>query len=348
MNLPLLAPHAHLAWRDASHLVLEDPAAPQTQVLVSNATAATVRWLRACDGHRPLGQVLAQAADAGLDAASAEELLSTLVHVGLLTLEAPGGSVAADWDVAARSALRQDLEAIALAGGNATASLQRRQEHRILIEGVNRVAHALVDVFAAAHIGEVQVLAKRTTRKSVTLRDVGTFGPTADDVGVTPSVAMRRHIERVAQPKRGTHVRPLVVVCDAHLDPTDELTFQQANAPYLRLLVTSRYATIGPLTLPGHTVCWSCIAMHRTDADPQWPHVLAQFEHHRRQLAPIDNSWAMRIASEAVAHLLQVIDRDDPSTLVNTTLHFDRTEHTVRRRSWAVHPECPCQWRKAA
>jgi hypothetical protein len=348
VNLPLLAPHAQLAWRDSNHLILEDPAAPQTQVLVGNATPATARWLRSCDGTHTLGDLLASAAAVGIDPTSAEALLGTLVQTGLLTLEAAVSTLAADWDPDAKSALRHDLDAIALAGSNAAAALHRRQEHRIIIEGTNRVAHALVDVLAAAHIGDVQVLAKRTTRRSVTLRDVGAFGPDPADVGFAPSLAMKRHIERRARARHGTHVRPLVIACDSHLDPADEITYQQAATPYLRMLVTSRYATIGPLTLPGSSVCWSCIAMHRTDLDPYWPHLLAQFEHHRRQLAPIDSAFAMWVASEAVAHLLRVIDHDDPSTLANTTLHFDRNEMVIRRRHWTVHPDCPCQWRQAA
>lgn len=346
--MPLLAPHAQFAWRDATHLVLEDPAAPHTQVLVGNATSATVRWLRSCDGTHTLGTVLADAAAAGIDPASAEALLGTLVQTGLLTLEAAIPALTGDWNPESTSALGQDLDAIALAGANAATALQRRQEHCVIIEGTNRVAHALVDVLAAAHIGEVQVLAKRTTRRSVTLRDVGMFGPEADDVGLAPSLAMKRHITRRAAVRHGTHVRPMVIACDSHLDPADEITYQQATTPYLRMLITSRYATIGPLTLPGNTVCWSCIAMHRTDVDPQWPHLLAQFEHHRRPLAPIDSAFAIWVASEAVAQLLRVIDHDDPSPLVNTTLHFDRNEMVIRRRHWTVHPDCPCQWRQAA
>ena len=348
MNLPLLAPHAHLAWRDATRLILEDPAAPHTQVLIGNATAATVRWLRSCDGTRSLGSVLDGAVEIGIERTSAERLLGTLVETGLLTLEAPPAQLGLDREPDVRSALRQDFESIALAGSNASAALMRRQEHRISIEGINRVAHALVDVLAAAHIGEVAVLAKRTSRRAVTLRDVGAFGPTAADVGAPPATAMKRHVARVQQTQKRTHVRPLVITCDAYLDPADELVFQETATPYLRMLVTSRYATIGPLTLPGHTACWSCIAMHRTDVDPQWPHLLAQFEHHRRHLAPIDSAFAMWVASETAAHLLRVIDSDDPATLVNTTLHFDRRELIMRRRQWTVHPECPCQWRAAA
>ena len=348
MNLPLLAPHAHLAWRDSSRLILEDPAAPHTQVLVGNATAATVRWLRSCDGTRTLGDVLEGARGIGIDAESAEQLLGTLVQTGLLTLEAATPQTAADRDPGERSALRQDLDALALTGVNAAEALRRRQEHRVIIEGTNRVAHALIDVFAASHIGDIQVLAKRTSRRSVTLRDVGAFGPTNDDVGSVPSLAMRRHIKRAMTRIPHDVVRPLVIACDSYLDPADEITYQQSMTPYLRLLVSSRYATIGPLTLPGHTVCWSCIAMHRTDADPQWPHLLAQFEHHRRHLAPIDSAFAMWVASEAAAHVLRVIDEDDPSGLVNTTLHFDRAELLMRRRRWTVHPQCPCQWRQAA
>lgn len=348
MNLPLLAPHAHLAWRDSTKLILEDPAAPHTQVLIGNATAATVRWLRSCDGTRSLGNVIDAAREIGITRESAEALLGTLVQTGLLTLEAPPVQLGIAVDPGIGSALRQDLESIALAGANAAYALQRRQEHRIGIEGVNRVAHALVDVLAAAHIGEIAVLAKRTSRKAVTLRDVGAFGPTIDDVGVPPATAMKRHIAKTPTTASRTHVRPLMIACDSYLDPADEMVFQQSATPYLRILVTSRYVTIGPLTLPGHTVCWSCIAMHRTDADPQWPYLLAQFEHHRRHLAPIDSTFAMWVASETASHLLRVIDHDDPTGLVNTTLHFDRTELVMRRRTWSLHPDCPCQWQQAA
>lgn len=348
VNLPLLAPHAHFAWRDTARLILEDPAAPHTHVLIGNATAATVRWLRACDGTRTLGAVLDDAEAIGIERASAELLLGTLEDTGLLTLEAPAASLGMDREPEQRSALRQDLESIALSGANAADAFTRRQEHRVAIEGGNRVAHALVEVLTAAHIGEVAVLAKRTTRRAVTLRDIGSFGPTAQDVGVPPATAMKRHVARVQQHTKRSHVRPLVIACDSYLDPEDEITYQESSTPYLRILVTSRYATIGPLTLPGHTVCWSCIAMHRTDQDPQWPYLLAQFEHHRRHLAPIDSAFAMWVASEASAHLLRVIDHDDPSTLVNTTLHFDRHELVMRRRQWTVHPDCPCQWRNAA
>ncbi len=85
--------------------------------------------------------------------------------------------------------------------------------------------------------------------------------------------------------------------------------------------------------------------MHRTDADPEWPLLLAQYEQHRRSMTPLDDTFAMWVASEAVARLLQIIDTDDPTALVNTTLHIDRAEHVVRRRTWRVHPECQCQWR---
>lgn len=347
MNLPLLAPHVQLAWRDERRLVLEDPAAPHTHVLVGNAHAGIVRWLRSCDGTRTLGAVLDAAAHLGIARESAEELLGTLVQTGLLTLEAPEQGATAAWDVDSRSAIRQDLEAIALAGTNANDAMRRRQEHRISIEGTSRVAHALIDVLASAHIGELSVLARRTSRAAVTLRDVGAFGPTIDDVGHAPSLAMKRHIDRLVRPLSRTHFRPLVIACDSY-DPEDEMQYQQAGMPYLRMLVTSRYATIGPLTLPGHTVCWSCIAMHRTDADPDWPSLLAQFEHHRRRSAPVDSAFAIWVASETATHVLRVIDHDDPSPLINTTLHFDRREGVFRKRHWTVHRECPCQWQEAA
>ena len=344
MSIPLLAPHAHIAWRDAANLILEDPAAPHTQVHVANATPAVVRWLRSCNGTRSLVQVLAAAPGHGLDPETARDLLDILVEVGLMAMDAPERTLAAELEPEVKSPLHHDLEALALCGRDANRAHELRRQHRVVIEGANRVAHALVDVLAAAHIGAITVRGQHLPRRLITLRDVGAFGPTAEDVGLPPSLAMRRHIERVSA-RHLTARRPLVVLCDVHGDPADELVYQTAGVPYLRILVTSRFATIGPLTLPGHTVCWSCIALHRSDADPHWPHLLAQFDHHRRAMAPIDSTFAMWVASEAASRLLQVIDTDDPTSLVNTTLHIDRADSSIRRRQWRMHPDCPCQWR---
>lgn len=348
MSIPLLAPHAQFAWRDATNLVLEDPAAPHTQVHIGNATASVVRWLRSCNGSRSLPEVLASAGGHGLSQDTARDLLDVLVAAGLMAMDAPERTLAADWAPERKSPLHHDLEALALCGLDANRAHALRQQHHVIIEGGNRVAHALIEVLSAAHVGSLQVRGQHLARRLVTLRDVCSFGPTAEDVGLPPSIAMRRHIERTRGKRSPGPRRPLVILCDSHSDPADEVAYQSAGVPYLRVLATSRFATIGPLTLPGHSVCWSCIALHRSDADPHWPHVLAQFDHHRRAAAPIDGSFAMWVASEAASRLLHVIDTDDPTSLVNTTLHFDRADATIRRRQWRVHPDCPCQWNGTA
>ncbi len=346
MSIPLLAPHVHLARRLAGHLVIEDPAAPQSQVLVGNASEEVARWLRSCDGTRDLETVLTQTP--GIDRESAMELLATLADAGLLALHRSQPLASSTLTPDVRSPLGQDLDALALCGRDADAAYNRRQEHHIWIEGVNRVSHALVDVLAASHIGSLQVRGQHVSRRPIVLRDIGAFGPQAADVGEVPTIAMRRHIARTRLPIRADVRRPVVVACDAHLDPSEEVGYQEAGVPYLRVLASSRFATIGPLTLPGHSVCWSCIALHRSDADPEWPRLLAQFDQSRRSLAPVDSPFAMWVASEAASRLLQVIDSDDPSSLVNCTWHIDRADSVIRRRRWQVHPDCPCQWRSAA
>lgn len=346
MAIPLLAPHAHIAWRDSETLVLEDPAAPQTRVQVGNAHPGVVRWLRSCDGTQRLDAVLRTSAEYDVHPASARDLLEILEGAGLLTLGAPDRRLATGRDDA--SALRHDLEALALSGRDANRVLPYREQHRIVLQGGNRVAHALVEVLSASHIGAVTVRGQHVTRRLITLRDIGPFGPTSDDVGLPPSVALKRHIDRRTPARAVVARRSIVILCDAHCDPADEVAYRTAGVPYLRVLTTSRFATIGPLTLPGHTVCWSCMALHRSDVDPDWPHLLAQFDHHRRGLAPVDSGFAMLIASEAASRLLRVIDTEDPSSLVNTAVHIDARDGSVRRRHWRVHPDCPCQWERAA
>ena len=344
MDIPLLAPHALLAWREAGHLIIEDPTAPQSQVLIGNANPGVLRWLRSCDGTRSLEQVLAEAPELAED--SAREVLEALQQSGLLTLHAAEPLLTAGFSSEQRSALGQDLDALALSG--ASEGFRRRQEHHVWIDGGNRVAHALLEVLGAAQVGSLQVRTQRISRRALSLRDVGAFGPELEDVGAAPTVAMRRHLQRIRTHGRSDSLRPLVIACDSQFDPSEEVTYREAGLPYLRVLVSSRHAVIGPLTLPGHSVCWSCMELHRSDADPEWPGLLAQFDQSRRSLAPVDSQFAMWVASETASQLLRVIDSDDPSSLVNTTLHIDRRESVMRRRHWRVHPDCPCQWRVAA
>lgn len=325
--------------------MVEDPAAPQSQVLIGNATAELARWLRSCDGTRTLEHLVAAAP--GIDPASAQDLLEALADAGLLALQASERTLPPTIAPEVRSPLAQDLDALALSGRDAGQAYARRQEHHLWIEGVNRVAHALIDVLAASHIGSLQVRGTHVSRRPVALRDVGAFGPQAADVGMVPTVAMRRHIARSRLRGAAEVRRPLIIACDAQLDPSEEVGYREAGVPYFRILATSRFATIGPLTLPGHTACWACLALHRTDADPEWPRLLAQFDQTRRSLAPIDSTFAMWVASEAASRLLEVIDSDDPSSLVNATWHVDRAEGVIRRRQWRVHPDCACQWRAA-
>ncbi|MHB0928742.1 MAG: hypothetical protein ACYC3W_07455 [Candidatus Nanopelagicales bacterium] len=344
MDIPLLAPHTLLAWLDADHLIVEDPAAPQSQVLIGNAKPGILRWLRSCDGSRSLEQLLKEAP--GLTEDSARELLDALQASGLLSLHAAEPSLTAQLSSEQRAVLGQDLDALALSG--ATDGFRRRQEHHIWIDGANRVAHALLEVLGAAHVGSLQVRAQRLSRRALSLRDIGAFGPQLEDVGTAPTVAMRRHLQRIRTHGHAEIRRPLIIACDAQFDPSEEVAYQEAGLPYLRVLTGSRHAVIGPLTLPGHSVCWSCMELHRSDADPEWPRLLAQFDQSRRSLAPVDSQFAMWVASETASQVLRVIDSDDPTSLVNTTLHMDRREWVIRRRSWQVHPDCPCQWRAAA
>ena len=342
MEFPLLAPHTRFAWRDDVTLALEDPASAEAGVRIANASPGLVRWLRRCNGATSRADLLQQAPDHGLTRAAAEQLLSDLHSIGLLARTGPRRTAELSQNSDTGPALRQDLEALALCGDDPDLVHERRQQYRVVIDGSDRVAHALIEMLAAAHIGELSLASRHASRRILTLRDIAPFGPTSADVGTSGVSSMLRHIERRTSPSEKVARKTVVLLCNAQHDAAEELPLQLAGTPYLRIIASSRFATIGPLTLPGHSACGTCLGLHRSDHDHLWPRTIAQFDHHRRLPAPIDSPFAFAVASDAAQRLLRVVDTGDPSQLANTTWHIDRTDARLVRRRWPQHPECTC------
>lgn len=342
MSHPLLAPHALLAWRDTDTLAVLDPLAPESTVTIGNATAETVSWLRRCDGTRPEETVLAAAVDTGIDPASARAVLTALSEHGLLGHCEPGSLPRTEAHL--RSPSLREAQALALGGSPGEQALERRSDTLVAITGADRVAHALVDALSAARIGALQALGIGAGRRRVTLREVAVPGPAETDLGAQAQTALKRHIVRVHGSPPTRPRSPLVVATGEYLDAGEEALVRRLGVPYLSVLVSARTAVIGPLTLPGRSACRECIEHTRAQMDPDWPALLTQREHRRREPTPVDGAFAMWVAALAAMHLLQVIDHDDPGPLVNTTLHIDRATRSVRRRTWAQHPACACSW----
>ena len=72
---------------------------------------------------------------------------------------------------------------------------------------------------------------------------------------------------------------------------------------------------VGPLVLPGGTACAGCLALTRTDRDPQWPRMLTQWRSGRRNaVQACDLGLATAVAGLAAAHALSFLDGELPAS----------------------------------
>jgi hypothetical protein len=69
---------------------------------------------------------------------------------------------------------------------------------------------------------------------------------------------------------------PVVVLADHIVEPRRTAALMGADVPHVPLVFTGTGAEIGPYVAPGRTPCLACLAAHRRDADPAWPHLAAQ------------------------------------------------------------------------
>ena len=116
-----------------------------------------------------------------------------------------------------------------------------------------------------------------------------------------------------------------------------------AGVPHLYAGVVEATGVVGPLVLPGGTGCAHCLLLGRTDRDPHWPRLLAQWRSGQagRQVQACDLGLASAVAGLAAAHALAFLDGELPSST------GARWEAAAPGLDWHArpvwpHPDCPC------
>jgi bacteriocin biosynthesis cyclodehydratase domain-containing protein len=159
-----------------------------------------------------------------------------------------------------------------------------------------------------------------------------------------------------AEPRRGsggtasvspTRAGALVGVGEPHRELTD--VWVRTGTPHVIVRTVEGSVTVGPLVVPGRTACLRCLDAHRTDADPSWPLLLAQYSTaSARDRAdgvpePVDAALVTIALAWAVRDLASLAEGRRPSTW-STTIRFDPCLTAVESQSWLRHPACGCSW----
>ncbi|EGX58690.1 secreted protein [Streptomyces zinciresistens K42] len=355
-----MKPALRRGWRDLN--TVQFGMSPAHALTLGPVDTATGSFLDLLNGTRGLDLLGEEARRMGLPDGHVDALVRRLARAGLLD-DARGGGPAAD-ALRARSEvmdrLRPDLASLSLTTsepGEAIGRVAARRSLRVLVRGAGRVGAMVASLLSAAGVGEVDV---RDVGR-VQPWDVAPGGLPPEAVGDRRDEAARRAARRCAPdrpPRRGPRSprgqdsagHSLVIVAPRDDVAVHAPSFAAAESliasgtPHLYAGVVEATGVVGPFVLPGETACAGCLEEGRTDRDPAWPRLVAQWRSgtgRTHEVRPCDLTLATTVAGLAAAHALAFLDGRIPSTA------GARWEVSLPGLSWHsrpvwAHPACGC------
>ncbi|MFD9098771.1 TOMM precursor leader peptide-binding protein [Streptomyces collinus] len=373
---PMVKPALRRGWRDLD--TVQFGMTPAHAMTLGPVDTATGGFLDLLNGTRGLPLLREEGRRMDLPDGHVDTLLDRLAHAGLLD-DSRGGGPAADalrerTDVLDR--LRPDLATLSLTTpgpGDALARLAARRAQRVQVRGAGRVGALLASVLSAAGVGEVDV----RDAGRVEPWDVAPGGLPAESLHERRDEAARAAVRRAAPDRRARRTRPAPSSGAPHspgscrfpaeapglslviLTPRDDVAVHApdpfsagplvtSGTPHLYAGVVEATGVVGPLVLPGETGCAGCLDQDRTDRDPLWPRLVAQWRSGRaRRAGACDVALATAVAGLAAAHALAFLDGESPS---GTGTRWEASLPGLNWHSRPVwpHPACTCGAAKAA
>ncbi|NUP23644.1 MAG: TOMM precursor leader peptide-binding protein [Streptomyces sp.] len=357
---PLVKPALRRGWRDLN--TVQFGMTPAHALTLGPMDTATGSFLDLLNGTRGPALLREEGHRMDLPDGHVDELVRRLAGAGLLD-DAKGGGPAVDAlrhkkEVLDR--LRPDLASLSLTTsepGEAMDRLAARRSLRVQVRGAGRVGALVASLLSGAGVGEVDV---RDVGR-VEPWDVAPGGLPAEAVGDRRDEAARRAARHWAPdrpPRRGPrssrgeesagHSLVIIVPRDdvaVHApSPSAAEPLITSGTPHLYAGVVEGTGVVGPLVLPGETGCAGCLNEGRTDRDPTWPRLVAQWRSgsgKSRHVPPCDLALATTVAGLAAAHALAFLDGHVPSSA------GARWEVSLPGLSWHArpvwaHPACPC------
>ncbi|MEV0220475.1 TOMM precursor leader peptide-binding protein [Streptomyces sp. NPDC050704] len=356
---PTVKPALRRGWRDLN--TVQFGMATAHAMVLGPMDTATGSFLTLLDGTRGLPLLRDEGRRMGLPDGHVDGLVERLARAGLLD-DATGGGPAADalrGKPAVLDRLRPDLASLSLVAsepGDGMRRLAARRSLRVQVRGAGRVGVVLAAALAGAGVGRVDV----QDGGCVEPWDVAPGGLPVESIGERRDEAARRAVRRAAPdrpPRRGgdrsayEEGNPglsLVIIAPrdglaVHApDPAEAETLIDSGTAHLYAGVVEGTGVVGPLVLPGDTACAGCLDHGRTERDPTWPRLLAQWRSGQaRHVPPCDLTLSATVAGLAAGHALAFLDGELPSST------GARWEVSVPGFVWHArpvrpHPACSC------
>ncbi|MFF7533836.1 TOMM precursor leader peptide-binding protein [Streptomyces bobili] len=355
---PMVKSALRRGWRDLN--TVQFGLAPAHAVTLGPVDTATGSFLDLLDGTRGLPLLREEGHRMDLPDGHVDQLVRRLAGAGLLDDFRGGGSDGAALrekkDVMDR--LRPDLASLSLTTsepGEALGHLAARRRLRVQVRGAGRVGAVLASLLSGAGVGEVDVRDGGVVEPG----DVAPGGLPPEAIGERRDESARRAVRRAApdRPPRRSAGSPaeadglgfsLVILAprddvSVHAPaPSEAEPLIASGTPHLYAGVVEATGVVGPLVLPGETACAGCLHEARTDRDPAWPRLVAQWHSGtRRTVRACDLTLATTVAGLAAAHALAFLDGTLPSS------SGARWEVSVPALQWhprpvRAHPACGC------
>ncbi|WP_198540042.1 TOMM precursor leader peptide-binding protein [Streptomyces sp. CT34] len=355
----MLKPALRRGWRDRE--TVRFGVAPAHAVVVGPVDIATGSFIELIDGTRTMRQLVEEGASLDVTPERARGVVDRLGAAGLLEAPTAGGpaadAVRADGPAFAR--LRPDLASLSVRHREAGGPLGRmgaRRTVRVKVKGAGRVGAQIAALLAASGIGRVDVVDGGTVEPW----DVVPGGPSAGQVGERRDAAARRLVResspwsrrpRPAGPvtESGEPGISLVVIAPRDglgayaPDPVRAEPLLTAGIPHLYVGVVEGTGVVGPLVVPGVSACAGCDELRRTDAEPAWPRLLAQWRSGRGSPAmpACDAALATAVAGLASVQATTFLD-GEPPPCTGARMELPLPCASVRTVRIAPHPDCGC------
>ncbi|MBV1935744.1 TOMM precursor leader peptide-binding protein [Streptomyces sp. BV286] len=356
---PMVKPALRRGWRDLN--TVQFGMAPAHAMVLGPMDTATGSLMTLLDGTRGLPLLRDEGRRMGLPDGHVDGLVERLSLAGLLD-DATGGGPAADalrGKPAIYDRLRPDAASLSLVApepGEAMRRLAARRSLRVQVRGAGRVGAVLASTLSGAGVGQVDV----QDGGRVEPWDVAPGGLPVESIGERRDEAARRAVRGAAPgrpPRRGgTRCTPptedpglaLVIIAPreglaVHApDPASSESLIESGTPHLYAGIVEGTGVVGPLVLPGDTACAGCLDRGRTDRDPTWPRLLAQWRSGQsRQVPACDLALATTVAGLAAGHALAFLDGRSPSS-VGARWEVSLPGFDWHARPVWQHPGCPC------
>jgi hypothetical protein len=335
---PALKPGLLPVWRDRDTLQIGiDPR--RAVALTGMRSAAAVLGL--LDGSRDRGQVIAAAAEHGIQAQAADRVITLLTAAGTLC-DFPASTIATVPDQA-RARLAAELATASLAHGDGDGGahvLVRRQGAVIRVHGTGQVGSCIASLLAASGIGAVVSAGPAAAGPPSRAAGPGDWPP---PMAVPAGTPRRASGGKPTETRSRAGKRPdLAVLADRH-DPEMASALVRDGIPHLAASAGEAIGVVGPLVVAGQSACLRCLDLARSDRDPAWPLILAQLAGRQPDPLACDAPLAAAVAALAAAQALAFIDRPaEAGATVNGTLELVLPDWQWRRRTWPPHRDCSC------